>query len=76
MLALFSCTFSGDCSVRSYGGNGGGACCVFPFIYKGKYYNECTLEDVPDRMNDPWCSVTSNYDRDRKRGLCVIENGV
>ncbi|KAL9955436.1 hypothetical protein ACROYT_G036764 [Oculina patagonica] len=66
---------SGDCSVRSYGGNGGGACCVFPFTYKGRLYNECTEEDAESAaLSDPWCSVTDNYDRDRKRGHCVTEN--
>lgn len=66
---------SGDCTVRSYGGNGGGACCVFPFIYKGRLYHECTKEDDDmDGWSDRWCSVTANYDRDKKRGHCVSEN--
>ncbi|PFX25534.1 G-protein coupled receptor GRL101 [Stylophora pistillata] len=63
---------SGNCKVRSYGGNGGGACCVFPFTYKGKVYNKCTEED--DTTGLAWCSVTSDYGRDRKRGHCVSEN--
>ncbi|KAJ7373485.1 hypothetical protein OS493_011080 [Desmophyllum pertusum] len=67
---------SGGCSVRSYGGNGGGACCVFPFTYKGKLYHECTEEDADEdpSMSDSWCSVTASYDQDRKRGHCVLEN--
>ena len=64
---------SGNCDVRSYGGNGGGACCVFPFTYKGKVYNKCTEDD--EELGLAWCSVTSDYERDRKRGHCVSENG-
>ena len=49
---------------------------MFPFIYKGKLYHECTEEDAnKDEWGDRWCSVTGNYDRDRKRGHCVSENG-
>ncbi|XP_068674117.1 G-protein coupled receptor GRL101-like isoform X1 [Montipora foliosa] len=64
---------SGDCRVRSYGGNGGGACCVFPFTHNGKLYYDCVHED-DGHVSDLWCSVTSNYDRDKKRGFCVAED--
>lgn len=78
-LNVFALTIpTGECGVRTYGGNGGGACCVFPFIYKGEVYNSCTTKDTDTkgRFNqDPWCAVTSNYDRDKKRGLCVQEHG-
>ena len=76
LIDKFKPLFLGDCRVRSYGGNGGGACCVFPFIYKGRLYHECTEEDADkDAWGDRWCSVTGNYDRDKKRGHCVSENG-
>ena len=39
-----------------------GACCVFPFFYRGINYTQCTAHDH-DR---PWCAITSgnNYDWD------------
>ena len=63
--------------MRTYGGNGGGECCSFPFIYKGKQYNECTTVDAArvGLISLPWCAVTPNYDRDRKRGICIQELG-
>ncbi|XP_067045213.1 G-protein coupled receptor GRL101-like isoform X2 [Acropora muricata] len=64
---------SGDCRVRSYGGNGGGACCVFPFTYKGKLFNDCAKQDDAHPSN-LWCSVTPNFDRDEKRGFCIAED--
>ncbi|KAK2569058.1 G-protein coupled receptor GRL101 [Acropora cervicornis] len=64
---------SGDCRVRSYGGNGGGACCVFPFTYKGKLFNGCAKQD-DGLSSNLWCSVTPNFDRDKKRGFCIAEN--
>jgi len=42
------------------------ACCVFPFIYKGKTYDSCTTVDFGRK----WCSLTSNYDRDGLHGYC------
>lgn len=72
---LFS--VAGECKVRTYGGNGNGSCCVFPFMYKGETYNSCITKDAKkEGLNpDKWCSVTPNYDRDKKRGLCILENG-
>lgn len=66
--------FVGDCRVRSYGGNGGGACCVFPFTYQGKLFNDCAKQDDAHPSN-LWCSVTPNFDRDEKRGFCIAEDG-
>uniref|UniRef100_A0ABM5GSD1 Epididymal sperm-binding protein 1-like n=1 Tax=Pogona vitticeps TaxID=103695 RepID=A0ABM5GSD1_9SAUR len=42
--------------------------CVFPFIYRGKSYSDCTEEDSVSWK--PWCSLTSNYDVDRKWKYC------
>ncbi|CAH3116462.1 unnamed protein product, partial [Pocillopora meandrina] len=42
-------------------------CCSFPFIYKGRRYNSCTKKN----HNRPWCSLTGNYDRDKKWGNCA-----
>eukprot|EP00795_Rhopilema_esculentum_P012586 gene12586-3287_t len=52
--------------VGTFGGNAGGAKCVFPFRYKGKMYSACTKVN----HNKPWCATTANYDKDRKWGNC------
>ena len=44
-------------------------CCEFPFIYKGKTYASCTTKN----HNRPWCSVTGNYDKNKKWGNCNSE---
>ncbi|XP_052025662.1 cation-independent mannose-6-phosphate receptor isoform X3 [Apodemus sylvaticus] len=44
--------------------------CVFPFIYKGKSYEECVLEG----RTRLWCSKTANYDRDHEWGYCRPTN--
>jgi prolyl-tRNA editing enzyme YbaK/EbsC (Cys-tRNA(Pro) deacylase) len=38
------------------GGNAGGKACHFPFTYKGKAYQECTMAD----NNQPWCATTDD----------------
>ena len=45
-------------------------CCVFPFVYRGKKYDSCTT--IGHLLKKPWCSLTSNYDRDRRKrwGIC------
>ena len=50
----------------SYGGNGGGAACVLPFIYQGSSVSKCVAND----KSQLWCSTTSNYDRDQLWGYC------
>jgi len=45
---------------RTTGGGTTGALCVIPFIYKGKKYNGCTLQD--DHQGKPWCSVRVDGD--------------
>lgn len=42
--------------------------CVFPFTFMKKSYTECTTEGRTDGKK--WCATTSNYDLDRKGGLC------
>nr|XP_045014516.1 cation-independent mannose-6-phosphate receptor [Jaculus jaculus] len=44
--------------------------CVFPFIFKGKSYDECVVEGRA-RL---WCSKTANYDRDHEWGFCRSTN--
>ena len=40
--------------------------CVFPFTYQGVSYNQCINKD----RSQFWCSLTSNYDTDKKLGNC------
>lgn len=40
--------------------------CVFPFIFNGKSYEECVVENRA-RL---WCATTANYDRDHEWGFC------
>ena len=40
---------SGDCSVRALNGQ----CCILPFKYNGKVYNNCTR----DGSDEAWCAV-------------------
>ncbi|XP_067051351.1 72 kDa type IV collagenase-like [Acropora muricata] len=44
-----------------------GECCSFPFEYKGKTYDSCTMVDG----NRPWCSLTPIYDKKRRRD-CLL----
>ena len=67
LLLLFSVSTE-DCEsgVDTYGGNAKGACCHFPFKYKGKLYNSCTTGKDGHR----WCGTTPDHDRDGKFGIC------
>ncbi|XP_061244486.1 seminal plasma protein BSP-30 kDa [Bos javanicus] len=42
--------------------------CVFPFIYRKKSYESCTR--VHSFFWRSWCSLTSNYDRDKAWKYC------
>ena len=44
-------------TVYTTGGTANGAACVFPFLYKGHTYNNCTKVD----HSTYWCSTTSDY---------------
>ncbi|XP_057307160.1 lysyl oxidase homolog 3A-like [Hydractinia symbiolongicarpus] len=57
------------CEQMSEGGTGDGACCVFPFTFKGKQYHSCTTNGLPGGRT-LWCATTSNYDKDKKWGMC------
>ncbi|KAJ7391728.1 protein-lysine 6-oxidase [Desmophyllum pertusum] len=55
-----------DSGVDTHGGNSGGNCCVFPFVYNRKLYHDCTM----DGYKTKWCSTTYNFKKDGKWGLC------
>merc|ERR1711973_264905 len=44
-----------------------GQCCVFPFIYRGQTYYNCTFKNFKKK----WCSLTPNYDVDKRWGYCA-----
>uniref|UniRef100_A0A3B3VFS4 Matrix metalloproteinase-9 n=1 Tax=Poecilia latipinna TaxID=48699 RepID=A0A3B3VFS4_9TELE len=52
----------------TFDGNADGAPCVFPFIFQGKMYKSCTTDSRIDGQR--WCATTSNYDTDKKYGIC------
>ncbi|XP_028394330.1 paternally-expressed gene 3 protein-like [Dendronephthya gigantea] len=58
------------CGVDTTGGNAENLCCVFPFNYRGIDYFTCTTADA----QEPWCSITRNYDRDGLWGNCVAKS--
>lgn len=42
--------------------------CIFPFKFLNKSYTECTTEGKTEGRK--WCATTSDYDRDKKWGIC------
>ena len=56
------------CATITTGGNANGAVCVFPFVYKGYSYYQCTVVGHRDALF--WCATTNNYDVDQKWGNC------
>ncbi|XP_053769591.1 cation-independent mannose-6-phosphate receptor [Desmodus rotundus] len=44
--------------------------CVFPFIFNGKSYDQCVVENRV-RL---WCATTADYDRDHEWGFCRQSN--
>ncbi|XP_042318234.1 matrix metalloproteinase-9 [Sceloporus undulatus] len=57
-----------DIDTAVVGGNSQGEPCVFPFNFLGKSYSSCTSEGREDGRL--WCATTSDYDADKKWGLC------
>ncbi|XP_066934900.1 lysyl oxidase homolog 2B-like [Clytia hemisphaerica] len=66
-----SCKLDDECLHLSHGGTADGACCKFPFLYKGKEYRSCTTKGTEKfKKQFMWCSATTDYDRDKLWGLC------
>ncbi|XP_071348975.1 macrophage mannose receptor 1-like isoform X1 [Trachinotus anak] len=64
-------TSSGACT-RTYrelyaiSGNAAGKLCMFPFMYGGQWYSDCTTVD----SDHPWCATETNYESDNLWGYC------
>ncbi|XP_012679407.2 protein sel-1 homolog 1 isoform X2 [Clupea harengus] len=53
------------------GGTASGEPCLFPFLFMGKVYTDCTTEGRRDGRL--WCATTYDYDREKKWGFCETE---
>ena len=60
--------------VYTLSGNDNHAPCVFPFIFRGMEFTDCT--SIASKNNKVWCATTSSYDRDKKWGYCQTDNDV
>ena len=63
-LILDSLPETKKCTMKTTGGNGGGACCNFPFVYKEITYHDC----IKMGPNKSWCGTTIDVSR---WGECV-----
>ncbi|XP_073348769.1 protein sel-1 homolog 1 isoform X1 [Pagrus major] len=53
------------------GGTAHGEPCIFPFLFQGKEYSDCTTDGRGDGRL--WCATTYDYDHDKKWGFCETE---
>ncbi|XP_073448057.1 matrix metalloproteinase-9-like isoform X2 [Aquarana catesbeiana] len=54
--------------IYTVGGNANGQVCVFPFMYKSKWYSSCTGDGTDDGRL--WCATTGDYHKDKSWGYC------
>ncbi|XP_061560912.1 protein sel-1 homolog 1 isoform X1 [Phycodurus eques] len=54
------------------GGTADGEPCVFPFLFQGDEYSDCTTNGRGDGRL--WCATTYNYNHDKKWGFCETEH--
>uniref|UniRef100_A0A7N6AYN7 Fibronectin type-II domain-containing protein n=1 Tax=Anabas testudineus TaxID=64144 RepID=A0A7N6AYN7_ANATE len=50
------------------GGTAHGEPCIFPFLFQGKEYSDCTTDGRGDGRL--WCATTYDYDQEKKWGFC------
>ncbi|XP_051954606.1 protein sel-1 homolog 1 isoform X2 [Xyrauchen texanus] len=53
------------------GGTASGEPCVFPFLFQGEEYSECTTDGRGDGRL--WCATTYDYNTDKRWGFCEKE---
>lgn len=53
------------------GGTAHGEPCLFPFLFQGKEYSDCTTDGRGDGRL--WCATTYDYDQEKKWGFCETE---
>ncbi|XP_029281610.1 protein sel-1 homolog 1-like [Cottoperca gobio] len=53
------------------GGTAHGEPCIFPFLFQGTEYLDCTTDGRGDRRL--WCATIYDYDREKKWGFCETE---
>uniref|UniRef100_A0A673BBQ9 Fibronectin type-II domain-containing protein n=1 Tax=Sphaeramia orbicularis TaxID=375764 RepID=A0A673BBQ9_9TELE len=53
------------------GGTAHGEPCIFPFLFQGKEYSDCTTDGRGDGRL--WCATTYDYDQEKKWGFCETE---
>ncbi|XP_062323403.1 protein sel-1 homolog 1 isoform X1 [Osmerus eperlanus] len=53
------------------GGTANGEPCLFPFLFQGNDYMDCTTEGREDGRL--WCATAYDYDRDKRWGFCETE---
>eukprot|EP00062_Callorhinchus_milii_P000078 gi/632935035/ref/XP_007887464.1/ PREDICTED: cation-independent mannose-6-phosphate receptor [Callorhinchus milii] len=51
-----------------------GGFCIFPFIFNGNHYTDCTVDGRSDGRL--WCAKTEDYDRNKEWGFCVNEYSI
>lgn len=61
LIYIFNISFEFE-ELYTIGGNANGKFCMFPFLYKDRWYSDCSVVDSPD--NRLWCSVETKYEHE------------
>lgn len=56
------------CIMTTTGGNSNGSACVFPFLFRGIMFYECSRFR---NKGIAWCATTDNFDKDELWGNCI-----